>query len=132
MEENDPLSALVIDTAEVAREELAEVLEPYLRLTREGELLLQPAFESLSARERLVAALLGFRAGELLGLRDGPGVSPQEIERLTGMAGGTVRPTLTQLLRQRLVAREDGQYLIPAHSIRRAAEVLPTRSDRAA
>jgi hypothetical protein len=86
------LVPLVIDTADVAREELARVLEPYVRLTREGELVLQPAFEDLAARERLIAALLAVRAGELLGLRSAPGASPHEIERLTGMAEGTVRP----------------------------------------
>ena len=123
---------LVIDAADVAREELAQVLEPYVRLTREGELVLQPDFEHLAARERLIAALLAFRAGQLLELRSAPGASPQDIERLTGMAGGTVRPTLSQLLRQRIVAREQGQYLIPAHSVRRAAGVLRDRARRAA
>ena len=48
----------------------------------------------------------------------GEGATPQEIEKATGVMGGTLRPILKRLLGARLVARGDGaRYLVPNHAL---------------
>jgi hypothetical protein len=122
----DPLQALVVDEQELAREELAQALAPFVQLTKEGSLWFQASFDSLSALDKVRCVLLAVKALHLLGLRETEQVTPSELCDLSGMAAGTVRPKLSALLRDRDAAKSGGKYVLPPHAIRRAVAILAT------
>jgi hypothetical protein len=121
---DDPLTTLLVSEDSVARDEVADALQPILRFTGSGELLPERSFESLPAESKLLAVLLALKAQELLGVRPDPSATPQEIATLSGMPPGTVRPKLAGLLRARRVTRDHARYALPVHSIRSACELL--------
>ena len=121
---DDPLASLLIDETEMARDELAEALRPYVRLTRSGDFVFEDSFDSLPAKARVACVLLALKAGHLLGLRDEPGAAPQEIVAKSGLPPGTVRPKLSELLRDRVTEKQRGRYSIPAYGMRKAAALL--------
>jgi hypothetical protein len=124
----DSLHGLIVDESTVARDELAAALSPYVRFTGDGRLLLEPAFDELSADRKVVCVLLAFQALAILELRDDASATPAEIVELSGMPAGTVRPKLSALLKQRRVAKTADGYTLPLHAARRAADLLRTRT----
>lgn len=120
----DALEGLIVDEEQIARTELAEGLRPYLRLTRGGELVFEPAFDALKAQQKVCVTLLGVRAAALMGLRDDAGSSPTELVQLSGLPPGTIRPKLSELLKLRLVAKKADRYEIPSHSLGRAMKSI--------
>jgi hypothetical protein len=120
MHKNSPLSRLVVDELAIAEDEIAAALERYVRLTGDGQVVFEEAFTRLKARDQVLCVLLAVRAAQLLGLRTESALTPQEIVAVTGMAGGTVRPKLSALVRERLVAKGNAGYEIPVHALARA------------
>lgn len=120
----DPLSTLFADEEDLAREEIAEVLRPLLRFTKDGALILEDGFQRLTTLQQVTAVLLSFKALYLLGVRDAPGATPQEIIDTSGMAPGSVRPKLSELSGRRLVAKQGREYSIPTHAARKAVSIL--------
>lgn len=120
----DALDALVVNEADVARDEIAAALRPFLRFTRDGGLLLEPGFEALSTENQVLCLLLGLRALEMLGLRRTAQASPTELVELSGMAAGTVRPKLSALRKSRRIIRVGSSYELPVHLARRAIQTL--------
>src|SRR5438270_764316 len=115
----DPLAALVVDEEQLAREELARALAPYIRFGRGGGLLPEDRFDSLPAALRVECTLLAFRAASLLGLRNVDGATPQEVARATGIPGGTVRPALRRLLDDRVVVQQGRTYRLAPYAMQR-------------
>lgn len=120
----DPLAALVVDEADLAREELAGALKPFLRLTRDGGFVFERSFDSLRTKQRVACLLLAFKAAHLLGFRTRPGAAPQEIVEVSGIPPGSVRPKLSELVQMRLAAKSGRDYFIPAHAARRVVQLL--------
>jgi hypothetical protein len=121
----DKLSALIVDSESLARDEFARALGPYVRFTSSGGLLLEPAFDQLSSEHRVLCVLLALQAMRLLGLRDSDEVTPAQITEISGMPPGTVRPKLSALLKARWVVKgTGGLYSLPLHSARRAVALL--------
>lgn len=124
MTERDPLAELIVDEQEIAREELAQVLRPYVRFSRTGWPLFEKAFHQLTSLKRVCCVLLALRAMSLLDLRDRTGASNTDIAEITGMPQGTVNPKLSELKDQRLAVKEDGEWTIPTYALRRAMEMI--------
>jgi hypothetical protein len=120
----DPLETLLVDEETIAREELAELLAPYVGITKAGGLVLTDNVTSLKAADRLIAVLLGAWAANLLGLRPRAGATPGELVALSGLPAGTVRPKLSELTKRCLVAKQGSEYVVPLASVRLAAAVL--------
>lgn len=121
----DPLTALIVDEQELARDELGTALSPFVRFTGGGALLLQAAFDELDAARKVLCVLLALQAVHILGLRNRAGASPQDIVSESGMAPGTVRPTLTSLKKRRLVEKQaSGDYVVALHAAQRAVRAL--------
>jgi hypothetical protein len=123
------LEELLVDTRELDRELVGSVLLPYLRIDRATcEIVPLPAWEDAPNEVRVLLYLLARRAMRALNL-DLPGArdaaSPVEIERATGIPGGSVRPALKRLLKARIVAKQDGMgYIVPNYSMGRVREFV--------
>ncbi len=126
------LDELVIDTQELDRELAARLLAPYLRLDRRtGDVVPLPSWDELPTEGRVLLYLLARRAMRALGLPvAGAAATPVEIERATGIPGGSVRPALRRLLKARAVAKSDGAgYIVPNYAMARVQQqVQPWRS----
>jgi hypothetical protein len=123
------LEELLVDTRELDRELVGSVLFPYLRIDRATcEIVPLPAWDDAPNEVRVLLYLLARRAMralelELPGARDA--ASPVEIERATGIPGGSVRPALKRLLKARIVAKQNGiGYIVPNYSMGRVREFV--------
>lgn len=122
--QDDPLQSLILDDQDLARDELAVALLPYVRFTKQGQIVLEKAFDDLSTRRKVCCILLAYRVLHMLGLRDSAGVRSSDMETETGMPGGTVRPKLSELKKERIADQDDKNWTIPTHALRRAVEVV--------
>lgn len=117
------LEELVVDAREIDRELVATFLQPYLRI--DGPtcgIIPMPAWGEVPNEARVLLYLVARKAMHALDLPiAAEGASPQEIERATGIPGGSVRPALKRLLKGRLVERElGGGYIVPNYAMLRA------------
>jgi len=125
----DPLSALLVDEEDVARDELAAGLAPFIQITKQGGLLPRSSFDGLSAADKVLTLLLSIKAMKMLELRDSERVGPAELIELSGMPGGTVRPKLSALTRKRMIVKDDHAYWITTLGARKALQVLVGSDD---
>jgi hypothetical protein len=116
------LEELVVDSRELDRELVATFLLPYLRIDRATAGIIPMAgWAEVPNEARVLLFLVARKAMRALGFRDLDGASPLEIERATGIPGGSVRPALKRLLKARLVERDIAAgYIVPNHAILRA------------
>jgi len=122
----DPLSDLLLDAVEVDRERLARVLRNILGIdTKSGQVVLKSGFSQLSARNKVLAYLMGKKAAVLLGKTEIEEVSPIDIVQNTGIPSGTVNPKLRELKTIHLVSQTDAsQYYIASHQMLQALAEL--------
>lgn len=96
-----------------------------IRFTEEGD--------NLNAREKILTYLLARKALSLKDLerQTNESASPSEIEKATGIAGGTLRPNLRKLADERLLAQEEkgGRYYVPNHALNRIRQILPLKQE---
>ncbi len=121
------LEELVIDTQELDRELVAGLLAPYLRLDRRsGDVVPLPSWEEVPTEGRVLLYLLARRAMRALNLPiSGAAATPIEIERATGIPGGSVRPALRRLLKSHAVAKSSGTgYIVPNCAMARVQQQL--------
>jgi hypothetical protein len=123
----NPLDRLVVDEAAVDLELLASTLEGAIRidLKQGGFAFLQGVRARLSKRQQVLIALLARKALHLLDSRHSEALRPQEIEALTGVKGGTLRPILKQLNDRRVIRQDESQsYYVPGYALEDAAALL--------
>lgn len=124
--DQDPLMNLLLDAAEVDRARLSSVLSNILGIDiKTGKVVLKPGFGTLTARNKVLAYLLGMKAAVLLGKAETEAVAPKDISRDTGMPTGTVNPKLKELLEERLISRTESSeyYVAPPQLIPTMAEI---------
>jgi len=123
--EMNPLAALVVGEETLADQELADALMPYVRFTEEAQLLLEPAFENLHSKEKVLCVLLAARALNALGKRPTSELRSKEIIELAGMADGTVHSTVKRLKESRFIKKGgQGGWEVPSHALRKVVDAL--------
>jgi hypothetical protein len=129
MPATNPLERLVVDEAAVDLELLASTLEDKVRidLKQGGFAFLQGVRARLSNRQQVITTLLAWKALHLLDEQYPEGLRPQEIENVTGVRGGTLRPIL-KVLSDRRIIRQDANkaYYIPGYAIEDARLLIET------
>lgn len=107
-------------------ERLARLMEPFVKHidSTNGAIRFNPAFnDKLNSKQKVLVFLLARLALATHNPEFSAGLLPKEIEVEADLPGGTVRPKLTELMDDRIIARDsDGKYLVK--SIERAEEVL--------
>ena len=125
----DPLAALIVDGEELDKERIVEALKGTAGLNRRGEVVQLGMFAQLKARQKVLAYLLGYKAAEILGLRSDHTGGAAELARATGLAEGTVYPTLTQLRSDRAVSQDsNSRYFIAHHQVAGACDKVTSTS----
>ncbi len=125
----DPLDQLFVKTEQVEGEHkaiLAQIILPYASINADtGEVHFKATFDDLGTKQKLLLYLLC-----RLALSTRPNttftvaVSPIEIEKATMLPGGTVRPKLTELVKERIVIRSGDGYSVPAVNLQRAKKLF--------
>lgn len=121
---NTKLSDLVKKDEDVREELLAGALFPFMEFTESGELLPTPAYKRLDTKKKVVVILLCGLALSQLGKRKNYKLTPKEITTASGIPAGSVRPALKGLLKDRIVAMENGEYWIPTHNFAEVQNML--------
>ncbi|UYN89514.1 MAG: hypothetical protein KIT08_10505 [Anaerolineales bacterium] len=119
------LSDLVLDEAKLVEELLAATLRPLVRISRSGELILEPAFRSLSLAQKVLTVIAAAKAMKLLEIRDSEEIGPTEIALLAGIPVGSVKPSVRALLNNGDVeATPGGRYTIPLRNLNLLSSML--------
>ncbi len=122
------LRDLLVDEREFDQAEMAEGLMPFVRLGSNGQLRPGDEWDALSERAKVVAVLLGYKASAALQLRPDDSGSALEISQSSGVAHGTVRPTLRDLLDEHLVQQPArGRYCVPSMRVKPALRTLTSK-----
>jgi hypothetical protein len=129
--QTDPLDDLYIRPEQIEQEQrelLRNLIIPYAGLTDAGAVHFQPKADDLTSKQKIMLYLLCRLA---LSARPDSSfskyVSPKELEEGTGQPGGTVRPKLTQLVQEKLIAKSGDGYWIPSHYLHRIKEAWPSQ-----
>jgi hypothetical protein len=135
MSHDDPLDAIWVKTEVVEgvqRQLLAKIILPFASVDPEkGSVHFKEAAEELNTKLQVLLYLLCRLA---LASRPDPvytaTVLPREIEKATGLSGGTVRPKISQLQQERLIHKSgEGYFVMPENMKRIYGEfesVIPT------
>jgi hypothetical protein len=132
---DDPLDKLIEDGNSLDRTLLADIVFPRARLYLDRgkyQIRFTPQGEKLTAGGKILVYLLARKAlalkieGEFI-----EEVVPAEIEKATGIAGGTLRPTLRRLLDEKLIV-QDGKgagYFVPNWALNSIQKTLPIEKE---
>ncbi len=117
-ENTDPLQKLFVSESQaVNRQELAELLSPYLSINKETQSFeFSGNFMALPNAEKILLVLAAVKARSLfLGTEDK--ISPSEIIKLEIAPVGSVKGTLKTLLDSRDIKSEGGKYSLPNYKV---------------
>lgn len=130
MDAEDPLLDLVIDAVEVDRQRIAIALRGVIAIDKSGSVLPAQGYRALNARQKILAYLLGRKVAVLLELADQEAIGPKELAASSGLAEGTVRPTVRELHGERLVSQDvDSRYYLSPHQVGTAIDALTIASE---
>jgi hypothetical protein len=110
----DPLQELVVDTRQVSREKLAELLKGrvLLDLDTESFVFVSEARARLGVRKAILVSLLAKKAVSLLKEGVVDAMSPKELAIVTREKSSSIRPALRRLAREGLIVRRPEGYAV--------------------
>ena len=126
---SNQLEELFVSGKEVDQELVAKILSPFLKIDRDSCAIVPNAqWQEINNDLKIILFLLARKAMKLRGLNiDNEGALPSEIEKETGMKGGSVRPKLKELFEQRVISKtDDGRYIVPSYSLTRIKTMVET------
>ncbi len=120
------IQSLFVDEKEVGEEILYEAISPFIRFGKESNsVIFTPEYYELGNREKVLVYLLALKAAGFLGLTSvGESASPKAISAATGVTYNSIKPILSGLAKNGLLAREGGRYSVPNHNILRIKEMM--------
>lgn len=122
----DPLDKLMAADEDVSREMLAGILQKWIKIDpKTGSVIPLEGWYTLKTRQSIFLFLLGRKAAALKGILEAEGAGPKAIADATGLAKGTVNPSLRHLAKERLLAQDkDGKYYVPPYAIGRVKDAI--------
>lgn len=124
---NDQLDELFVSGKEVDQELVVKILSPFLKIDSDScTIVPNEQWQELSNDLKIILFLVARKA---MKLRDLPieteGALPSEIEKETGVKGGSIRPKLKELYEKKIVNKtNDSKYFIPTYSLARIKKLL--------
>jgi len=128
----NPFAKLIRSKTELdyeAQKQLADLLEPYIWLDPENNLVVfKDSASSLTSLQLVLVFMLAQKVKNLVNPELSPAVSASEVETGTGLPGGTVRPKLTELAKKKLLTHSGRAYEIsPNFLISELQQILKVR-----
>jgi hypothetical protein len=124
----DPLDQLVMKTEEVegeARKLLADLLVPHVRMDPDtGKIFFVPYPPKLNTKQHVLVYLLAKLAMAQKNENFDAVATAKNVEDATGLPGGTVRPKLTELFKERTIAKSEAGYFVEVSSLSKARSIL--------
>ena len=128
------LEKLVVNEDELSgsvAQTLYEMLNGFVKVGNKGNVILESAFETLDSERKVFVVIAAATVASLLKLSSQDGLHPKQVEQITLVPGGTIRPRLKLLLERRLVVtQEDGCYTFPISAISRAKDYLQQKKSQ--
>lgn len=110
----DPFAKLIRPKAqfdEETKERLANLLERYVWLDPENNsITFKEGTRNLNALQKILVFVLARKVISLINNNDSGSFTPAEVETETQIPGGTVRPKLAELLKAKLIVRNENRY----------------------
>jgi hypothetical protein len=117
----------VTDSAKLKEEEIESIITDFLKYDPTNKaVVFLPKTYGLSAEKKILLHLVALRGWRFVSKEDSPAADalPREIERVTGVPGGTLRPTLRALVQSKMLDCRKGRYEIPAHNLGRVRDAM--------
>ncbi|MBI5654390.1 hypothetical protein HZC53_01920 [Candidatus Uhrbacteria bacterium] len=118
MTNTDPLQKLLVSESQaVDRQELADLLSPYLSINKETRSFdFAGKFGELQNAEKLLILFAAIKARSLVFGTDDK-VTPSEIIKMDFAPVGSIKVTLKKLLESRDIKSENGKYSLPNYKL---------------
>jgi hypothetical protein len=124
-EQHDPLQELFADNQAANKDVLAEVLRDRVKLDKSGTFSFRPGVRaSLGGSRTVLVAILARKALALTIDGFSEAVTPKNLEQLSGVRGGSLRPILKRFAARGLLLRQGGAYVVPNFALEDAASEL--------
>ena len=124
----DPLDALLTKATIVDGEHralLAKLLTPHVRLDPDtGKIYFTQHPPKLNTKQQVLVYLLARLALAQKNPNYTTVATTKDVEEGTGLPGGTVRPKLSELLKERIISKTEAGYLIEVTNLLRANSLL--------
>jgi hypothetical protein len=119
------LEDLIVDEATFDRDVLGSALLPYLRIAGDGTFRPTEKWSSLNRRNRILAVCLAAKAAHVLEKRSVEALTASEVGELSGVPGGTARPTLRDLVDAHLLSQDaERRYYVAGMAVPAAVKAL--------
>ena len=117
----------VTDSAKLSEAEIESIIADYLKYDPTNKaVVFLPKTHGLSVEKKILLHLVALRGWRFV-VKDSPPAAdalPREIERVTGVRGGTLRPMLRALVQSKMLDSRKGRYEIPAHNLGRVRDAM--------
>ncbi len=123
----EKLDSLFVSGKELDEELLVNILSPFLKIDQDsGSMVPNERWLKINNEMKIILYLVSRKARMVHKLKiDNEGANPLEIEKDTGIKGGSLRPKLKTLLEQKIVDKADNsRYYVPNYSLIRVKSII--------
>ncbi|MFA6588251.1 MAG: hypothetical protein WCT08_04220 [Patescibacteria group bacterium] len=124
MNENNPLNRLLVsDSQDVNKEELANLLEPYVFINKDSKSFdFSSKFHGLPTHaDRILIIFAAVKARHII-LQTEDRITPSEIIKMEVAAEGSIKGTLKRLSDDGEIKADKGKYYLPNYKIPKLVE----------
>lgn len=122
----DVFDDLFVEGEELNEEILKEILSSRIKMTSEGDIILQRDFDP---KITILIYLLANKVFVKRKIREEESDGPKDIHLKTGVAEGTVKKYVRDLQKDRLLIGKNGKYSVPNHALNKIKNMI-TENDR--
>lgn len=112
-----PLSKLIVEEGELDEQFLHDLLEPYIRFRKTGELSFTENYPKLTKYGKIIVLLLSQKAKARLIKNENEKLRPIEIVKISGVSRKTVDSALDKFKKRGLTTSEEKKHFIPNYSL---------------
>jgi hypothetical protein len=118
--ESDPLDEIFVDSEDMDRELIANILRLYVQIGDEaGQLYPTDEYAELKAEAKVLIALVARRAMAERDVVDSAVLSVSDLSSLSNVKEGTVKPNVRSLAEEGLIRDDDDGYSVAAPQLHR-------------
>lgn len=128
------LKDLTIDKSKATEEIIESIIKPYIRYdVNSKSIFFLPKSTELNNAKQILIYLVALKGWKFVTKESiSWEISPSKLEEITGIKGGTLRPTLKNLKDTKMIVVNKGEYSIPDYNIIKVkniseGEIIPSK-----